>query len=84
MKNIEITISYETFDELKREFREDINKLVKTSHIFKVDYSGKRIFIPKINAHLSYIVSKKTKLLQRDLYEQRIKDLTESNIDLHP
>lgn len=32
---------------------------------------------------IQYNTEKKTKLLQRDLYEQRIKDLTESNIDLH-
>lgn len=32
---------------------------------------------------IQYNTEKKTKLLQRDLYEQIIKDLTESNIDLH-
>ncbi len=31
---------------------------------------------------IQYNTEKKTKLLQRDLYEQRIKDLTENNIDL--
>ena len=59
MKNIEITTSYETFEELKTEFRQDIDKVLKTSHIFKADYSAKTIVIPKANLIIKYIVSKK-------------------------